>query len=64
MGLFGPKMGTWTVHSDDDPRWNCTDKAEGLVCEGGPQEMKDWVDRCTKLYGAPPDDLTVGFIKD
>ena len=64
MGMFGPRMGTWTVHSDKDPRWNKTGRALGLCCTGGPGEMQTWIDRCKDLYGEPPDDCTKEFWKD
>lgn len=62
--MFGPKMGTWYVHSDKDPRWNKTGRACGLVCDGGPQDMKDWIKECREKYGDPPDDAVEGFYKD
>jgi|GEM_PF-4356105 len=62
--LFGPKMGTWSVHSDKDKRWNKSGRCPGLVCMGGPQEMQDWIDECRKKYGDPPDDCTREFWKD
>jgi hypothetical protein len=63
-GMFGIKMGTWTVHSDKDKRWNNSGRAYGLVCGGGPLEMQDWVEKCKKKYGKPPDDCTMEFWKD
>ena len=58
-----PGMGTWTVHSDTDPRWNNSGSAfgDGLI---GPQAMQDWIDRCREEYGEPPDDCTKSFWKD
>jgi hypothetical protein len=53
----GARMGTWTVDSEKDARWNNSGRAVGLVCEGGPKEMQDWIDECKKKYGKPPDDL-------
>lgn len=64
MSLFGPKMGTWIVHSKTDPRWNKDGRARGFVCSGGPQEMQDWIDHCKELYGEPPEDATMAFYKD
>lgn len=64
MNMFGPKMGTWWVHSETDPRWNKSGKAYGLVCSGGPEEMQDWIDECKEKYGEPPEDGECGFMKD
>jgi len=64
MSMFGPKMGSWAVQSVKDPRWNKSGRAFGLVCEGGPQEMKDWIKECFEKYGEPPDDATREFMKD
>jgi hypothetical protein len=63
-GMFGPKMGSWSVHSDIDPRWNKEGRAKGLVCMGGPQELRDWIEECKKKYGKAPDDATMTFMKD
>lgn len=57
-------MGTWTVHSKIDPRWNKSGRARGLCCLGGPREMQDWIDECKKGFGEPPDDATKSFLKD
>jgi hypothetical protein len=64
MSMFGPKMGTWYVHSAADPRWNKSGRAEGLVCLGGPQEMHNWINECKRKYGEPPEDAEMGFMKD
>lgn len=64
MSMFGPKMGTWTVHSETDPRWNKTGRGRGYACDGGPQEMKDWIKECREKYGKPPEDATQEFWKD
>ena len=34
--MFGPKIGTWMVHSKKDPRWNKSGRGYGLVTSGGP----------------------------
>ena len=63
--LFGPKMGTWSVHSDIDPRWNKTGRSEGLICTGGPADMRAWIDECYKRFGPKcPADCTYSFMKD
>jgi hypothetical protein len=64
MSMFGPKMGTWAIHSDKDPRWNNSGRAEGLVCEGGPKGMQDWIEECRTKYGEPPADAIQSFWKD
>lgn len=62
--MFGPKMGTWSVESKSDPRWNKEGRAKGLVCDGGPQAMKDWIKHCKQKYGKVPDDAYESFMKD
>lgn len=62
--MFGPKMGTWSVHSESDPRWSQSGRAEGLVCLGGPKEMRDWIQECIDKFGDPPADGTESFTKD
>ncbi len=62
--MFGPKMGTWTVYCESDPRWNKSGRAEGLCCEGGPPAMQDWIKLCTEQYGKPPADAAMSFYKD
>lgn len=64
MGMFGPKMGTWSVHSDKDPRWNKTGRGYGLVTSGGPPEIDEWIKECTEKYGDLPEDATKEFWKD
>ena len=62
--IFGPRMGSWSVHSDTDPRWNKEGRDYGLVCNGGPRVMRDWVDHCKKTLGEIPEDCTSSFYKD
>ena len=64
MSISGPKIGTWTVHSDINPRWNKSGRGYGLVTEGGPDEMKGWIKECRKNFGEPPRDTTQSFWKD
>lgn len=64
MGMFGIRMGSWSVSSKKDPRWNKSGRGYGLVTSGGPSEIQDWIDRCTKKYGNPPDDCSKSFMKD
>jgi hypothetical protein len=61
---FGPREGTWWVHSEKDKRWNKTGRGFGLVVSGGPQEMQDWIKECREKLGDPPSDAEMGFIKD
>lgn len=63
MSIFGPKMGTWTVYSDKDPRWNKSGRACGFAI-GGTPEMEEWIDQCIEKYGDPPDDVKQSFWKD
>lgn len=62
--MFGPKMGTWSVNSKLDPRWNASGRAHGLVCLGGPQDAHMWIEHCKEKYGEQPTDLMMGFMKD
>lgn len=56
--MSGPKMGSWSVHSESDPRWNKSGRT------GGPDEMGKWIEKCKNKYGDPPDDTTMGFLRD
>lgn len=62
--MFGPKMGTWTVHSDSDPKWNKSGRAVGLVCLDGPDDMHAWIKECHEKFGKCPADCTYSFFKD
>lgn len=64
MVMFGPKMGTWMVKSESDPRWNKTGRGYGLISSGGPKEMQDWIKYCKENYGEPPKDAYSWFIYD
>lgn len=64
MNMFGPKIGTWWVKSEKDPRWNKSGRSYGFIFEGGPNTMHAWIDECKNKYEVPPDDLEVGFMKD
>ena len=55
-------MGTWTVHSDKDPRWNASGRAYGSAF--GCPDLDAWVEYCRKKFGDPPDDATESFYKD
>lgn len=62
--VFGPKLGTWRVHSDSDPRWNKSGRDVGFAILGGPESMKAWIDECMAKYGEAPKDATQSFWKD
>lgn len=64
MSMFGPKMGTWEVHSEKDPRWNKLGRGYGLITSGGPIEIQEWIKECKEKYGDPPSDTTQSFWKD
>ena len=68
LGMFGPKMGTWTLSSEKDPRWNKEIREVGLCCalaEGMyPDVMTEWISECEIKFGKQPEDLTMGFWKD
>jgi hypothetical protein len=63
---FGHKQpGSWHVHSDIDPRWNKSGRAEDIVVtQGGCKAMRDWIAKCRRRYGTPPKDCTHGCMKD
>jgi len=66
MSMFGPKMGTYWIRSDSDPRFNESWRKEGLCCWGIPDWIMDWINQKTKDLALEdfPDDLTWGFMKD
>lgn len=64
MSMFGPKKMYWTVRSKSDSRWNKSGEGMGLVVDGGPQEMKDWIEKCREIYGDPPSDATFSCMKE
>ena len=57
-------MGTWSVSSESDPRWNKSGYNAGLVTAGGPSEMQEWIEHCKKEFGEPPEDARQSFMKD
>lgn len=62
--MFGPKMGSWWVTSNQDSRWNSSGRGYGLVTLGGPSDAHTWIEECERKYGARPSDLELGFMKD
>lgn len=61
--MLGPKMGTWSVNSKMDPRWNKSGRALGLVTSP-PGEIQKWIEECKKKYGKIPKDCEYSFMKD
>ena len=58
------RSGSWSLHSDKDPRWNCGGKSD---CVGGfvmPGECEKKIEELKKELGKPPDDLTWSYMKD
>ena len=65
MSMFGPKMGTYCLHSNSDSRFNYTWREAGLVCMGTPEFVFDWVkQKESELDCKRPDDLSISFMKD
>ena len=64
MSMFGPKLGTWSITSEKDKRWNNQGRVKWLCCGGMNDEAVTWVEECEKKFGEKPDDLTYGFFKD
>jgi len=62
--MFGPKLGSWSVSCKSDSRWNKNGRGYGLCCDGGPKEMKEWIEECKEKYGDVPSDATMEFMKD
>lgn len=61
--MFGPKLGYWDVSSKTDPRWDKSGEDYGLVSEGGPPRMKEWLKECKEKFGEIPEDLIASFHK-
>lgn len=64
MSMFGPRMGTWSIYSESDPRWRASGRGSGLVSSGGPLELHEKLAELKRLYGEPPKDCEVSFMKD
>lgn len=56
--------GSWWVYSESDSRWNNGGSSNSVGMFGIPPEAQTWMDSCEKKYGDPPDDLTIGYMKD
>lgn len=57
------KIGSWSVISKKDPRWNCN----GRDIVGGfdmPRRCREKLKELEALYGKPPDDLEYSYMKD
>jgi hypothetical protein len=68
MGMFGPKMGSWSTSCQQDPRFNMSGRASGTVT-GGVPTMNEAILAKQKELGltdAELDALTieVSFCKD
>lgn len=62
MGMFGPRLGSCWLRSEEDPRWNFEIRA----CVGGfemPKECKDKLEELKKKLGKEPKDLKWGYMK-
>jgi hypothetical protein len=62
--MFGPKPGSWWVHSKSDPRWDChgRDRVGGFAC---PPNAEAAIEAKKRELGCePPDDLEYGYMKD
>lgn len=56
-------MGTWSVESKEDPRWN--KDGRGLVeVFSVHADARDWIEKKQQELGPEPDDLTYGYVKD
>ena len=57
------KMGSWVIICPSDPRWNCSGKGVGGF-GSLPSEAEEKIAELTDLYGEPPADARITFIKD
>ena len=65
MSMFGPKMGTYCLHSNSDSRFNYTWREAGLVCMGTPDFVSNWIIlKEVELKTTAPSDLRITFMKD
>ena len=57
------KEGTWNLHSEIDPRWNCSGRS---LCGKFimPDECRSKQRELEQSLGDPPDDLSWGYVKD
>lgn len=55
--------GSWWLHSEKDPRWNCSgrDSVGGFVM---PAECAKKIKELEEKFGAQPKDLEYGYMKD
>lgn len=61
---FGIKSGSWSITSEEDPRWNASGNVEFLSVWVMPEEAKIHLENCRKLYGKEPSDLEYLCMKD
>jgi hypothetical protein len=67
MSIFGPRFstrGSWSLHSDIDPRWNCSGSTNTNAFFGTPPETDAKLRELSAKYGKKPKDLTFSFMKD
>lgn len=64
MSMFGPKPGSWSLHSLKDPRWNASGRDDIMVSAGICPEAQRRIAELRAQLGAPPDDLEYSCMKD
>ena len=66
MSMFGPKMGTYTLSSESDSRFNMTFRREGFACTSIPGWiLAEVAKKAVELkMERPPEDLSCSFMKD
>jgi hypothetical protein len=55
-------LGTWTSHSELDPRWN--NSGHCYADFKYVPELEQWIEHCKKEYGTPPKDAIQSFRRD
>ena len=58
-----PAPGTWSVHSDKDPRWNARGTSNFIDGIFGCEECDNHIRQCKELYGDPPEDCKCSWMK-
>jgi len=66
MGMFGPKMGIYTLQSKSDPRFNKEWERIGAATAGVSIWMDEWIKKKCKELGLEnfPADLMFSFHKN
>lgn len=62
MGVID--KGSASMHSETDPRWNYVNDDCWVGSLEVPEVIKEKMAEFTKLYGEPPKDLIVSYMKD